>query len=228
MDKPWKAQEREVAALLGTQRERFGKARQGEADVRHALLFVEVKHRKRATFEDMAGWLAKAEQAAPPEKVAVVVVKKRRGQGRPGMRLWVFSDQGIQGLFRSSVAPIRPTGPHGAESDAAGSSRSSRPVSPHTSSSGPGSRSGFRPRPPRPQGRERPSPRSAGSQSVLHEPKGNPETSTQASVARGRSVTASGGRHPMTRPWPFPSCGQTPRPSSRPRTRLSRSGDGQR
>jgi len=75
MSKTWKAVERAIASRLGGRRVPVT-GRGGAPDVEHALLAVEVKHRK-----ELPRWLkhamAQAEAAARDGKVPVVVLHER-------------------------------------------------------------------------------------------------------------------------------------------------------
>jgi len=81
-DRPWKAAEREAAALVGGRRY-WANAGQ-EIDVESAGVVAQVKHRRVCSLAALEGLALEADrQGSQRAKIGVVLVKRRAGRGQP-------------------------------------------------------------------------------------------------------------------------------------------------
>jgi len=106
-DRPWKAEERRAAALLGGQR--YPANTDGRMDVEGPTVIAQVKHRRAlslAVLEALA--VEAAEVGRARGKVGLVVVKRRAGAGRPTPRLVVMTEpvcRNLLAVHRGSAPP---------------------------------------------------------------------------------------------------------------------------
>ena len=107
-DKPFKAFEREVAALIGGQR--YPANSGAELDCEGPTMVAQCKLVKRLSLEELTQ-LAEvaAAQGSAKGKVGLVAVKVRRGAGHPSPGLVVMTFEG----FVKVIAPLTPRGREG-------------------------------------------------------------------------------------------------------------------
>ena len=90
-DRPWKQEERAVAALIGGRRHPANQG--GAVDVESSWLCVQVKHRRVCSLAELEALALEAErQGQQRNKVGVVVVKRRAGKGTRTPRLLVLTE----------------------------------------------------------------------------------------------------------------------------------------
>jgi len=105
-DRPWKAEERAAARLLGGRR--YPASTGGRVDVEGPGVLAQVKHRRvlsLAALETLA--VEAAGLGRTRGKVGVLVVKRRAGIGRPTPRLIVVTEAVWRSL-RSGLSDVFP------------------------------------------------------------------------------------------------------------------------
>jgi len=91
-DRPWKAEERHVARLLGGTRYHANSG--GRVDVEGPGIMAQVKHVQRLSLAQLEGLAVEmAKLGRERGKVGLVVVKRRSGRGQPTPRLVVMTEQ---------------------------------------------------------------------------------------------------------------------------------------
>jgi hypothetical protein len=101
MDRPWKAEERQVARLLGG--ERYPGNSGGRVDVEGPRYVAQVKHRRCLSLAELEALAMELEQLgnACGKAGVVVVVKRRAGKGTSTPRLIVMTDNVWRAIERS-------------------------------------------------------------------------------------------------------------------------------
>jgi hypothetical protein len=90
-DRPWKAEERHAARLLGGQRHWANSGRR--VDVEGAGFVCQVKHRRVCSLGELERLALELERLGEAEgKAGLVVVKRRAGRGRATPRLIVMTE----------------------------------------------------------------------------------------------------------------------------------------
>ena len=90
-DRPWKAEERSVARLLGGRRHWANSGRR--VDVESAGFICQVKHRRVCSLAELERLALDLERLGEAEgKAGLVVVKRRAGQGQATPRLIVMTE----------------------------------------------------------------------------------------------------------------------------------------
>lgn len=102
-DRPWKAEERHVARLLGGQR--YPANSGGRVDVESVHCLAQVKHVRRLSLAALERLAVEVERVgAMRTKAGVVVVKRRAGRGCPTARLVVMTDATFERLSGRDAA----------------------------------------------------------------------------------------------------------------------------
>src|SRR5262245_41210617 len=95
-DRPWKAEERQVARLLGGQRHWANSGHR--VDVESLRYVCQVKHRRVCSLAELERLALEMEKFGRARgKTGIVVVKRRAGRGQPTPRLVVMT----QGVFET-------------------------------------------------------------------------------------------------------------------------------
>ncbi len=90
-DRPWKAEERHAARLLGGERHWANSGRR--VDVESARLLCQVKHRRACSLAELERLAAEMEGLGEEQgKAGLVVVKRRAGRGQATPRLIVMTE----------------------------------------------------------------------------------------------------------------------------------------
>ncbi len=90
-DRPWKAEERTVAALFGGVR--YPANQGGLVDVETASYVIQVKHRRTLSLPALEALAVEMERiGAQKSKIGCVVVKRRAGKGKKTPRLVVLTE----------------------------------------------------------------------------------------------------------------------------------------
>jgi hypothetical protein len=107
-DRPWKAEERHVARLLGGQRHWANSGR--PVDVESAGFVCQVKHRRVCSLAELERLAVELEQLGGEQgNAGLAVVKRRAGQGRRTPRLVVMTERVWRGLYlRPEQRRVRP------------------------------------------------------------------------------------------------------------------------
>ena len=90
-DRPWKAEERAVARMIGGRR--YPANQGGAIDCESSWLVVQVKHRRVCSLAELEALALDAERpGVQRRKVGAVVVKRRAGAGRRTPRLVIMTE----------------------------------------------------------------------------------------------------------------------------------------
>lgn len=90
-DRPWKAEERAVARLIGGTR--YPANQGGAIDCESSWLVVQVKHRRVCSLAELEVLALEAErQGTQRRKIGAVIVKRRAGSGTRTPRLVVMTE----------------------------------------------------------------------------------------------------------------------------------------
>lgn len=91
-DRPWKAEERRVARLLGGVR--YPANGGGRVDVESYAYVSQVKHRRVCSLAELERLAVELERLGEEQgKAGVVIVKRRAGRGQPTPRLIVLTEK---------------------------------------------------------------------------------------------------------------------------------------
>jgi hypothetical protein len=90
-DRPWKAEERRAAALLGGRRHPANTG--GRVDVEGPTVIAQVKHRRTLSLGALEALAVEAAEVGRTRgKLGILVVKRRAGCGRPTTRMVVMTE----------------------------------------------------------------------------------------------------------------------------------------
>ncbi len=102
-DRPWKAEERRAAALLGGRR--YPANSGGLIDVEASRVLAQVKHVNRLSLAALERLALEAEQAGLKKgKAGIVIVKRRAGRGTRTPRLVVLTEPAWRALAPGAEA----------------------------------------------------------------------------------------------------------------------------
>lgn len=99
-DRPWKAEERRVAHLLGGHR--YPANSGGRVDVAGPGIVAQVKHVRRLSLARLEALAVELEALGTQRgKVGIVIVKRRAGRGQPTPRLVVMTQAAFAAPFHA-------------------------------------------------------------------------------------------------------------------------------